>query len=87
VVNVALHVIVTSLIHMFMREMDNASREGALAASLLFAVHPIHTEAVSKATLSPQSSLVSCLQVTGLVGRADVLCAAFFLSCLIAYRR
>ncbi|ELU04909.1 hypothetical protein CAPTEDRAFT_94543 [Capitella teleta] len=70
VVNVALHVIVTSLLHVFMREMDKASREGALAASLLFAVHPIHTEAV-----------------TGLVGRADVLCAAFFLSCLIAYRR
>ncbi|ELU04914.1 hypothetical protein CAPTEDRAFT_188081 [Capitella teleta] len=68
VVNVALYVIVTSLIHMFMREMDNASREGALAASLLFAVHPIHSEAV-----------------TGLVGRADVLCAAFFLSCLMAY--
>ncbi|ELU04913.1 hypothetical protein CAPTEDRAFT_82789, partial [Capitella teleta] len=68
VVNVALHVIVTSLLHMFMREIDKASREGALAASLLFAVHPIHTEAV-----------------TGLVGRADVLCAAFFLSCLMAY--
>ncbi|ELU03339.1 hypothetical protein CAPTEDRAFT_208014, partial [Capitella teleta] len=70
VVNVTLHVIVTSLLHVFMREIDKASREGALGASLLFAVHPIHTEAV-----------------TGLVGRADVLCAAFFLSCLMAYRR
>ncbi|CAI8032112.1 Protein O-mannosyl-transferase TMTC3, partial [Geodia barretti] len=42
----------------------------ALIAGLLFAVHPIHTEAV-----------------TGLVGRAELLSAIFFIGSLLAYNR
>ena len=42
----------------------------AYAAAMLFAVHPVHTEAVS-----------------GIVGRAEVLCAAFYLLSLLSYVR
>ncbi len=49
---------------------DLTSRSGALAGALVFAVHPVHVEAVSN-----------------LVGRADVICAAFTLAALLAHRR
>ena len=39
-----------------------------ITAGILFAIHPIHTEAVA-----------------GIVGRADVLCAAFFLLSLLTF--
>ena len=46
-----------------------AATETAVVASVMFAVHPIHTEAVS-----------------GLVGRAEMLCGVFYLLALIVYR-
>jgi tetratricopeptide (TPR) repeat protein len=49
---------------------DLTSRSGALAGALVFAVHPVHVEAVSN-----------------LVGRSDVICAAFTLAALLAHRR
>jgi tetratricopeptide (TPR) repeat protein len=49
---------------------DITSRSGALAGALIFAVHPVHVEAVSN-----------------LVGRSDVICAAFTLAALLAHRR
>ncbi|KAK7090856.1 protein O-mannosyl-transferase TMTC4-like [Littorina saxatilis] len=44
--------------------------KSAFFCSLLFAVHPVHTESVA-----------------GLVGRADLLCAVFFLLSFLAYVR
>ncbi len=49
---------------------DLTSRSGALVGALVFAVHPVHVEAVSN-----------------LVGRSDVICAAFTLAALLAHRR
>ena len=77
----------------------------ALLASLLFAVHPIHTEAVwlwnnqdaAFNILITNQHLINkfCylskfwwyLQVTGVVGRAELLSALFFLLALICYSR
>lgn len=42
----------------------------ALLAALLFAAHPVHTEAVA-----------------GIVGHAELLCAAPFIAALLAYMR
>ena len=42
----------------------------SLLAGLIFAVHPVHTEAVA-----------------GVVGRAELLAAVFFLSCLLVHQR
>ncbi|XP_022236464.1 transmembrane and TPR repeat-containing protein 3-like [Limulus polyphemus] len=43
---------------------------GSFVATLLFSVHPVHTEAVA-----------------GVVGRAELLSAIFFLSALLCYVR
>ncbi|KAH0616727.1 hypothetical protein JD844_028084 [Phrynosoma platyrhinos] len=53
--------------------LDNRS---SWVASLLFAVHPIHTEAVSKLEM-----------VTGVVGRAELLSSIFFLAAFLSYTR
>ena len=66
-VNVVLHAIVTYLFVIWARKVLH-SRLGVAFASLLFSLHPIHTEAVA-----------------GIVGRADMLAAAFFLLALISY--
>ncbi|XP_071455403.1 protein O-mannosyl-transferase TMTC4-like [Hetaerina americana] len=68
-INVLLHAIVSvlmlpSLERLFLTPCPRAS----LLAALLFAVHPIHAEAVA-----------------GIVGRADLLCALFFLLSFLAY--
>ncbi|MDC3379189.1 hypothetical protein OAX78_02800, partial [Planctomycetota bacterium] len=46
------------------------TRRVALAVGVLFAVHPVHTEAV-----------------TSIVGRAELLCALFFLLAVLLHRR
>lgn len=69
VVNVLLHVIVTVLFWRFVVALTGRRSTGLLS-SLLFAAHPVHTEAV-----------------TGVVGRADLLAACFFLLTLYAYRQ
>ncbi len=58
-VNVALHAVVTVLVFALARRLFRSDTVAATAAAL-FAVHPIHTEAV-----------------TSLVGRAELLAAAF----------
>ncbi len=50
--------------------MSSLIRRCCWLAALLFAVHPVHTEAVA-----------------GVVGRADVLAAVFFLGSVLAYAR
>lgn len=70
-VNVALHAAVAMLVLAIARNALGLAREPALCAALLFAVHPVHVEAV-----------------TGVVGRAELLAAAFALagySCFAAW--
>ncbi len=62
--NLLLHVLATLALYAFLRALLGKAREsevGAFAAAAIFAVHPIHVEAV-----------------TGIVGRAEVLCALFY---------
>jgi protein O-mannosyl-transferase len=59
VVNLVLHAIVTLLLYMLLQKLLQGLRQGnalALAAALLFAVHPIHTEAV--ASISGRAELL-----------------------------
>ncbi|XP_052811152.1 protein O-mannosyl-transferase TMTC1-like isoform X1 [Mya arenaria] len=70
VVNVFLHVLVTSMFVRTCRDVLHVGRTCSALAGCLFAVHPVHAEAV-----------------TGIVGRADVLAAAFFLLALGLYTR
>ena len=71
----------------------------ALIAGLLFAVHPIHTEAVSvcrpgvivgvKSIYSMEwvgLRMLSILQVAGLVGRTELLSGLFFIAAFLCYR-
>ena len=70
-VNVLLHCTATGLFSVLCSSLLGSQRRLATAvASLLFAAHPIHTEAVA-----------------GIVGRADVGAAVFFLVALLCYRR
>ena len=61
----------------------------ALIAGLLFAVHPIHTEAVSIIFKTPiaKTYKIIILKVSGLVGRADVMAGAFLLLSINSYRK
>jgi len=67
--NLLLHALVTHLFHTLLLSLLPSSST-ALMAALLFAAHPIHTEAVA-----------------GLVGRAELLSAFFFLLTLLTHRR
>ena len=69
--NLLLHALVTHLFHTLLLSLSlPSSSSTALTAALLFAAHPIHTEAVA-----------------GVVGRAELLSALFFLLTLLAHRR
>ena len=60
----------------------------ALIAGLLFAVHPIHTEAVS--IKSGRGCLFHThvhMQISGLVGRADILAGLFYIGSIFAYKQ
>ncbi|XP_069943334.1 protein O-mannosyl-transferase TMTC2-like isoform X2 [Cherax quadricarinatus] len=70
VTNVLLHVAATGLFAVLARTLTPHARLARTAAPLLFAAHPIHTEAVA-----------------GVVGRADVGAAIFFLGALLSYMR
>ncbi|XP_034528836.1 protein O-mannosyl-transferase TMTC2-like [Notolabrus celidotus] len=67
--NVILHALVTTLFTTFSRPLLGGGL-WSLLAGLLFASHPVHTEAVA-----------------GVVGRADVGAALFFLLSLLCYMR
>ena len=72
VANVVLHAICSALVvplTLSLSESDNTAIAAAVA-SLSFAVHPVHCEAVAS-----------------IVGRAEVLCCAFYLLCLLLYAR
>ena len=66
--NVLLHALATHLFHRLLLTALPAPAP-ALTAALLFAAHPVHTEAVA-----------------GIVGRAELLSAVFFLLSLLAQR-
>lgn len=67
-VNVLLHAVVS--VEVFYLARGFVPSAAAAVTALLFAVHPIHTEAVSN-----------------IVGRAELLAAAFVLASLLAFRR
>ncbi len=66
-VNILLHALCSALV-VALALRFGLPRGGALAAGLLFAAHPIHTEAVA-----------------GVVGRADLLAAAFVMSAWLVH--
>ena len=68
-VNVLLHALVCGLVHrLAARWLGEGNR--ATVAALLFAVHPVHVEAVA-----------------GIVGRAELLAATFYLGALLVFSR
>ncbi len=71
--NMLAHALATLALWLFLRRLLRGETHGDLAAAgaaLLFAVHPVHTEAV-----------------TGIVGRAEVLCALFYFLAGVAWLR
>lgn len=69
--NLLLHCIASCLVLVVLRRLfSKVNRVPAFLAALMFAVHPVHTEAVS-----------------GIVGRADLLCAVFYLLVVIVYEK
>lgn len=62
--NLLLHCIASCLVLVVLKRLNLP----ALLAALMFAVHPVHTEAV-----------------VGVVGRADLLCAVFYLLVMLVY--
>jgi hypothetical protein len=67
-VNVGWHVLACLLVWRLLATM--LSPGGAILGALVFAVHPVHVEAVAN-----------------LVGRSELMCAAFVLAALLAHRR
>ncbi|CAG0892594.1 unnamed protein product [Cyprideis torosa] len=67
IVNVLLHCLNVAFVFHIARRILRFSWHASFMATLLFATHPVHTEAVA-----------------GIVGRADVLCGAFFLCSFIS---
>ena len=59
----------------------------ALIAGLLFAVHPVHTEAVSHTYMFSSHGRYHHIQVSGVVGRAELMCALFTITSLFCYRK
>ena len=70
---------------------------GSFISAMLFAVHPIHTEAVSKNKILKLMIAAEFIylsfysknfkQVTGVVGRAETLSSLFYLAALITYTK
>nr|XP_053627022.1 protein O-mannosyl-transferase TMTC4-like isoform X2 [Cherax quadricarinatus] len=70
-VNIVLHCLVSIMsLRVFYVVFGTGAPRAALLSAILFATHPIHTEAVS-----------------GIVGRADLLCALFVFVALLSYVR
>lgn len=69
IVNLLLHMTVAFLVYLLVRKI-NLGRSCAIIASVLYAVHPIHSEAVIPA-----------------FGRAELLCAIFFILAFIFHSR
>lgn len=80
-VNVVLHLCVTLLLFNVLNRHILHDSTLSLAASALFASHPIHVEAVSERKLV-MSLTVLPPQVTGTVGRAELLASLFALYAL-----
>lgn len=68
--NLLLHCIASCLVLIVLSRLFSFVNEVPAMAALMFAVHPVHTEAVS-----------------GIVGRADLLCAVFYLLVLLMYEK
>jgi protein O-mannosyl-transferase len=65
------------------------SELASFVSAMLFAVHPIHTEAVSFAFSGDHEKctnvLCLCAKVTGVVGRAETLSSVFFIAAFMFY--
>jgi tetratricopeptide (TPR) repeat protein len=70
IVNNALHAATSALLVVVAVRVFAIDSLAAFLAALMFALHPVHTEAVS-----------------GVVGRAEVLCAVLLLASVLAYAR
>ncbi|KAL2712405.1 protein O-mannosyl-transferase TMTC4-like isoform X1 [Vespula squamosa] len=71
IVNIILHIIVCVLtLYVFNILLNNKEQNIAFYATVLFAIHPVHTEAIS-----------------GVVGRAELLCVLFTWLSLIMYNQ
>ena len=68
-VNLLLHIVASFLVYLLVRKI-NLGQSCAIIASLLYAVHPLHSEAVIPA-----------------FGRAELLCAVFFILAFIFHIR
>ncbi|KAK7834021.1 hypothetical protein U0070_005002 [Myodes glareolus] len=100
VVNVILHCLVTLVLMYTCDKTVFKNRRLAFVTALLFAVHPVHTEATSD-TLAKTSAQQGTEQafnvrtvvwpheepVAGIVGRADVLACLLFLLAFLSYHR
>ena len=58
-----------------------------LIASLVFAVHPVHTESVRMHVPVCICNTVLLVQVAGVVGRAELMSAVFYLLAFLCYMR
>ena len=70
IVNIILHSLTTVLFFQLSLKLFHGCIFPSALSGIIFAVHPIHTEAV-----------------TSVVGRADVLCAAFYLLAILSYTK
>ncbi|XP_069192936.1 protein O-mannosyl-transferase Tmtc3-like [Procambarus clarkii] len=92
-VNVALHSCVCLLLTRLLLRLLHLPQGTVLSAGLLFATHPVHTEAsINQMYIKTDPSGCGCIiealhQVTGMVGRADVLAAICFLAAILSYHR
>ncbi|GIY13968.1 protein O-mannosyl-transferase TMTC3 [Caerostris darwini] len=76
-VNILLHAFVCHLFYKLCLHFFSGT--SSLVSSALFAVHPVHTEAVGSYAILP------LFKVTGVVGRAELLSAAAFVGALLYY--
>lgn len=95
-VNVFLHCAASVLFWCLCQRVLGGRRKWSLYAAILFAVHSVHTEAVSlrlnqyiHAVYTPnlQALRLLPLQVASVVGRAEVLACVFFLLSLLCYMK
>ncbi len=95
VVNVGLQLVVSCLFARFCHQLFSPlSTSLTFLASILFATHPIHVEAVRDGSCSLYSSLrllddilLHVLQVANVVGRAELLAAIFFLLAFTSFTK
>lgn len=64
-----------------------ACEDVGFVAALLFAAHPVHSEVLSTLARCRALTLFSCQAVISMDGRAEMLCAAFYLLGFLFYTK